>query len=335
MKQTMKKSLITLTALFAAVLLITAPASAKRWRVAGIAPADHASTKILKAAVKEINEKTDNKYRLKVYPASQLGDYTLVINEVAQGAIELADISITPQLDSRLGIVYMPCLAATYDDIDRVYAKGSHFYNLYEKLLAEHDLKLLGLDVQGFAGVGMVKEPKSPKNIDVAKDAMIRVPPIDTWRMVAESLNYKTVTINWGDLYPAMQTGVCDGWIAGTPSWNYIAFKDLLNYYIPYNTTVDSTAYIMSMKKWNTLSQDEQKIFQDAFTAAAARSRENARKDDAGFISKMEEKGIKILRLTEEETRTISAKVHDKVWPKLTEQLGKEIMEELDKDIAK
>ncbi len=330
----MKKKLVMFLVSLVAISMASGTAMAgKRWRIAGIAPVDHASTKILKEAAKEINDKTDNKFKLKVYPASQLGDYTLVLNEVAQGAIELADISITPQLDKALGIVYMPCLAATYDDIDRVYAKGSNFYALYEELLAKHNIKLLGLDVQGFAGVGMVKDPKSPKDIDLAKGAMIRVPPIETWKTVAEALNYKTVTINWGDLYPAMQSGVCDGWIAGTPSWNYIAFKDLLNYYIPYNTTVDSTAYIMSMDKWKSLGAEEQKTFQDAFSSAAAKSRANARKDDAGYIKKMADKGIKIVELTEEETRTISKKVHDKVWPKLTETLGKEIMDRLDKDI--
>ena len=330
----MKKRLVTLLVASLVVALTAGNVMAKkRWRIAGIAPVDHASTKILKAAAKEINGKTDNKFRLKVYPASQLGDYTLVLNEVAQGAIELADISITPQLDKALGIVYMPSLASTYDDIDRVYAKGSNFYSLYEELLAKHNIKLLGLDVQGFAGVGMVKEPKSYKDLDIAKDRMIRVPPIETWKTVAEALNYKTVTINWGDLYPAMQSGVCDGWIAGTPSWNYIAFKDLLNYYIPYNTTVDSTAYIMSMAKWESLSAAEQEVFQAAFTTAAAKSRENARKDDAGYIRKMADKGITILSLTEEETRAISKKVHDTVWPKLTETLGKDIMDRLDKDI--
>lgn len=305
----------------------------ERWRIAGIAPVDHVSTTILNAAAKQVNDKTDKKFGLKVYPAGQLGDYTLILNEVAQGSIELADISITPQLDKQLGIVYIPSLAATYEDIDRVYAKGSNFYQIYEELLAKHNIKLLGINVQGFAGVGMVKEPKSPKDIDVAKDTMIRVPPIETWKIVAEALNYKTVTINWGDLYPAMQTGVCDGWIAGTPSWNYIAFKDLLKFYIPYNTTVDSTAFIMSMDKWNSLSPEEQKIFDDAFTTAAASSREAAKKDDAGFITQMEEKGIKIIRLTDDETRTIAKKVHDKVWPALTETLGKDIMDRLDKDI--
>lgn len=330
----MKKGLRVLTVSFFIIMFMSGVVSAAaRWRIAGIAPVDHASTKILKAATDEINQKTDNKFKLKVYPANQLGDYTLVINEVAQGAIELADISITPQLDVKLGIVYTPCLAPTYDDIDRVYAKGSNFYSIYEELLAKHNIKLLGIDVQGFAGVGMVKEPKEPKNVDVSKDAMIRVPPIATWKAVAEALNYKTVTINWGDLYPAMQTGVCDGWIAGTPSWNYIAFKDLLKYYIPYNTTVDSTAYIMSMKKWNSLTEAEQTIFQEAFTKAAAESRANARKDDASYISQMEEKGIKIVNLTEEETRAIAKKVHDRVWPELTKTLGQDIMEKLNQDI--
>lgn len=330
----MKKriSILMVSALIVTLVVGNAIAG-ERWRIAGIAPVDHVSTTILNAAAKQVNDKTDKKFGLKVYPAGQLGDYTLVLNEVAQGSIELADISITPQLDKQLGIVYMPSLAATYDDIDRVYAKGSNFYQIYEELLAKHNIKLLGINVQGFAGVGMVKEPKSPKDIDVAKDTMIRVPPIETWKIVAEALNYKTVTINWGDLYPAMQTGVCDGWIAGTPSWNYIAFKDLLKFYIPYNTTVDSTAFIMSMDKWNSLSPEEQKIFDDAFTTAAASSRETAKKDDAGFISQMEEKGIKIIRLTDDETRTIAKKVHDKVWPALTETLGKDIMDRLDKDI--
>ncbi|MCG8639864.1 MAG: TRAP transporter substrate-binding protein DctP [Desulfobacterales bacterium] len=328
-----KKVLILVVSALIVTLAAGSGFAGKRWRIAGIAPVDHASTKILKAAAKEINGKTDNKFKLKVYPASQLGDYTLVLNEVAQGAIELADISITPQLDKRLGIVYMPSLAATYDDIDRVYAKGSNFYAIYEELLAKHNIKLLGIDVQGFAGVGMVKEPKHPKDIDVSKEAMIRVPPIETWKIVAEALNYKTVTINWGDLYPAMQSGVCDGWIAGTPSWNYLAFKDLLNYYIPYNTTVDSTAYIMGMDKWKSLSAEEQTVFQDAFSTAAARSRENARKDDAGYIRKMEENGIQIIRFSDDETRAIAEKVKDRVWPRLTQTLGKDIMERLGKDI--
>ena len=79
-------------------------------RMAGQSPADHQSTLGMKKVAKWVSEATKGRIEIKTYPASQLGDYTLVYEELMRGTIDMALISVPSQFDSKLELIYVPYL---------------------------------------------------------------------------------------------------------------------------------------------------------------------------------------------------------------------------------
>jgi TRAP-type C4-dicarboxylate transport system substrate-binding protein len=153
------------------------------------------------------------------------------------------------------------------------------------------------------------------------------------YQLTAKSINYRTTTVNWADIYSAMQTGVVDGWIGGTPDVNYLTFKDVQNYYVAYNNFVECNAFIMGKGIYESLG-DDGPIVRDIFKATAEASFEAAQKQDDHYIGKMEEYGLKIIRPTPEQAQQLSDSIHNEVWPKLYDLYGKEIFDSILADLG-
>jgi len=319
---------------FAVSLVFVTNSSAATLRMASHYPVEHLSTKVMHDIAEKIKKGSNGKFIIRPYPANQLGDYTLVFNEVSQGAIEIALIFIPSQLDSRIEMNSLPFIVTNYDDMNVIYAPGSNFYAIYDDLLKKQNIKLLGVWVEGFIGVGMTKPAVNPYDPNTSKERMIRVSSMEAYKLNAEAMGFSTTNIAYADLYPAMQTGVVDGWIGGTPTLNMLGFGDILKEYIPYNSMVESLGYIMNLDQWNALTPEDQKLFQTVFNEATAISRASAKELDADFMEQMAKKGIKIHTISAKDMENIATVVRAKTWPALEKRLGKDIMDKIREDIA-
>ena len=54
--------------------------------------------------------------------------------------------------DPVLEINSLPYLVGNYEEMEKIYSPGSHFYRIYEERLAMQGLKLLGVFAEGFIG---------------------------------------------------------------------------------------------------------------------------------------------------------------------------------------
>jgi len=219
-------------------------------KVAGISAPEYRGTKSL-YTIKEIVEKeTEGRIVLDIFPASQLGDYTQVFEEIRRGTIEMGLIFLPSQFDLMLEVGSLPFLAGTGEGMQEQLSPGSVVYDIIEKSLDKLGVNLLRIYGDGFVGVGLAKEPKNPLKAGMTKDAMIRVAPLAVYKETAEDLGFRTTSIPYADTYSAIQTGVCDGWIGGSSQINYLSFRDVIKFYVPYNCLFDQTAYIVGKKVW-------------------------------------------------------------------------------------
>jgi len=85
-------------------------------RFANQVPVEHTATKLMHQVADEVKEKTNGRIEIVVYPANQLGDYTLVYEELIRGTIEMAAISIPSQFDPRLELTYINCFVRNFED---------------------------------------------------------------------------------------------------------------------------------------------------------------------------------------------------------------------------
>ena len=125
----------------------------------------------------------------------------------------------------------------------------------------------------------------------------------------------------WGDIFPALQSGIVDGAICCTKSATYTIFakSDVGKYYVQYNSVSELTSYYASEKTWTKLDDAQRSAVQGAFTKASDDFFAYNRANDAEFGKKLEEKGYEILALNGEEQAAMAAWVRENIWPTMAD----------------
>ena len=98
MKRTKKLALLLAAMMILASIASAASAAQTTLRFAGQFPPDHTATGFMKDVAKEVSVKSNGHIDIKIFPANQLGDYTLVYEELIRGTIDMALISVPSQL---------------------------------------------------------------------------------------------------------------------------------------------------------------------------------------------------------------------------------------------
>lgn len=298
-------------------------------KVAGISAPEYRGTKSL-YTIKEIVEKeTEGRIVLDIFPASQLGDYTQVFEEIRRGTIEMGLIFLPSQFDLMLEVGSLPFLAGTGEGMQEQLSPGSVVYDIIEKSLDKLGVNLLRIYGDGFVGVGLAKEPKNPLKAGMPKDAMIRVAPLAVYKETAEDLGFRTTSIPYADTYSAIQTGVCDGWIGGSSQINYLSFRDVIKFYVPYNCLFDQTAYIVGKKVWDRISEADQKVILKAVNEQADKSFADSKAEDVEFQQKLADFGVTIIPIPDKEMAELAETIRNTTWAKLEKTYGKETLEKI------
>lgn len=296
---------------------------------------DHETTKAMRRIAEKVKTETNGGLILELYPNSVLGDYTTIFEELMLGTIDMSILSLSGQYDPRLELTFIPYLFTDYKEAKNVFGPDSNMYGVYEKIVGELGLEPMGIYGEGFVCVGTKKLDPNYSDPTAKKETLLRVPAIDSNKMLIEAMDYPTVTINYSDLFSAIQTGVCDGWFGGTAELNYVAFRDAIKYFVRYNALLENGVFLMNEKKFEALPEDYQKLLKDACIEECLGSYDRAAEVDAANVQKLKDYGIEIVELTPEQMEKIAAHVREETWPKLEKQLTPEVMDAVRKDIAK
>lgn len=333
--KSVSKKILSSVAITATLLGTVDALAATRLTMAGQFNEDHIATKAQRTFAERVATETDGRVKIRLFPANQLGDYTQVYDELRIGTIDMALISVPSQFDKRLELGYLHYIAKDYEDIRKNYTSGSFVYNKMNELHNEQGVKFMGFHVDGFGGLGLTKIPgdienvKSPKN-----DVLVRVPPMDIFKLAADDQGFRTVSIPWADLYTAMQTGVADGWSGGTSSLNYQQFRDIIKYYVVNNNFIEHTGWLMSEKSLSKVSAKDAAIIEKIANELAAISIDESQANDEKGLKDLEQAGVKIIRLNTSELQNWADNARAETWPKLQSVLGSELISELEKEFS-
>lgn len=303
-------------------------AAAETFTMAGIYPnGDPIHDALLEYAAK-VEQATDGRIKVKTFPSGELGDYTNIYEEVRRGTIPMALIPVPSQFDPRLELSSLPYSVSSLDEVKERNSKGGYVYEAMNAIHNELGVKLLGgMYPVGFGGIALTKVPDNLKDPGANKDTLIRVPPMELYKVTAEKLGFQTVTINFGDLTSALQTGVADGWVGGNALINYILFRDVIKAYVTANLYYESHAILMNKQAYLALSEDDQKLLDQIATDMTSAAFDATQEREELFLQKMaDEKGIQIIRFDEDETKAWAEFVKTNVWPQLEERLTPELM---------
>jgi len=313
-------------------LQLAAPAFAgdMRLKFAGVFPVDHQGS-VMMEQIKADIEAADVGLKVSVFPANQLGSGEALLEDVARGNIDFASAFIYADTDQRLEFLSMPFLVSDWDEMNSVIRDLDSEYNvLLQEILSDHGVRVLGQNPEGFVGIVATKEPANWNNFD-AKDMNIRVWSSNVVKSMVETLGFQATTMSWGDIFPAIQSGIVDGAICCTKTATYSIFakSNVGTHFVQYNSIPENTTYYVSEKTWAELNEEQRAAVQAAFTKASDDFFAYNRENDAVFEQKLVESGYTILKLSPEEQKAMVEKVRADIWPLLEESVGKDNIDRL------
>jgi TRAP-type C4-dicarboxylate transport system substrate-binding protein len=310
--------------LLAGVALMAGTIHAKTLKISHVRPQGTAIDKDLRWFSDTLKEASGGELKTKIYPASALGDYTIVQERVGLGAVDMACQPPSSAADKRFQLVYFPYMVKNWAQAKKNYSAGAPLRKIVEELYAKQDIHLLSVWPVYFGGIAFNTEVKAYGDPDAAKGIKLRVPPMKTFQLLADTTGYLGTPIPFSDAFTAVQTGVVDGVIGSGAEGYYSSFRDVTKYYLPSNTHFEAWYLIISKKQFDKLSPDAQKQLQDVANQFEQRRWEVAEGDQAANEKRLADYGAKILPISADEIEATAKKIQSVVWPQILEDVGVE-----------
>lgn len=321
----MKKQFIFRSIVLAAsIMLVAGTLQAKTLKISHLRPQGTAIDTDLRWFADTIKETSGGKIKAKLYPSSALGDYTIVQERVGLGAVDMACQPPSSAADKRFQLVYFPYMMKNWDQARKNYSAGAPLRKVVGELYAKQNIHLLAAWPVYFGGIAFNTDVKDYGNPDAAQGIKLRVPPMKTFQLLADTTGYLGTPIPFSDAFTAVQTGVVDGVIGSGAEGYYSSFRDVTKNYLPSNTHFEVWYLIISQKKFDKLSPEGQKQIQDVANQFEERRWEVAEKDQKANEQRLADYGATILPISDDEINTIAKKVRTVVWPQIQEDVGTE-----------
>ena len=306
------------------VICLAGVVQAKTLKISHVRPQDTAIDKDLRWFSETLNTTSGGKIKTKIYPASALGDYTVVQERVGLGAVDMACQPPASAADKRFQVVYFPYMVKGWEQAKKNYSAGAPLRKVVGDLYAEQGIHLLAAWPVYFGGVALNREPVSPGDPAAAKGIKLRVPPMKTFQMLADNTGYLGTPIPFSDAFTAVQTGVVDGVIGSGAEGYYASFRDVTKYYIPQNTHFEVWYLIINKEYFDGMPDDQKKQLQDVANQFEQRRWDTAEADQAANEKRLADYGAKIVPLSEAEIAAIADKIHETVWPEVLKDVGED-----------
>jgi TRAP-type C4-dicarboxylate transport system substrate-binding protein len=204
------------------------------------------------------------------------------------------------------------------------YSRGAPLRETISKLYAKQGIHVLAAWPVYFGGISLNTEPVGPGDPDTKKGIKVRVPPMKSFKLLADSIGYMGTPIPFSDAFTAVQTGVVDGVIGSGAEGYYASFRDVTKYYIPANTHFEVWYLIINDRLYSGLDADMKQKLDKAAAQFEDNRWETAKADQTANEKKLAEFGAEIVDLTPEQIAAYAETARQEVWPEILEDVGKD-----------
>ncbi|WP_306152442.1 TRAP transporter substrate-binding protein DctP [Roseovarius sp. MMSF_3281] len=277
-----------------------------------------------------IEEGTDGEVQVDVFYQNELGSQAEVFDLFVAGDIDLMINWPITAYDERLGVLFTPYMVTSWEEAFEAYKPGGWVNDMLVGIYEDLGLKFFGPWPEGFNGIASAN--KYAMTEEDAADLKIRVPAMFPMAESVQALGYQTATIDWSEVFTAIQTGVVDGDGANIIYWDYEYFRDVLDYYNQTKMQFVTGVIAMNSQSWDSLSEDHQAVVHEAAMTVMGEAFDQAQERDQYYIDQAKEAGMEYIVPTDEQLAEMAKKVRAEVWPLMEERIGSEIMDTIRKN---
>jgi TRAP-type C4-dicarboxylate transport system substrate-binding protein len=229
-------------------------------RYAGNFPIKHFMTRMMQDWAKLVEERSNHRVKIEIYPAAQLYSDKDLDRALVSGAVDLgqAMANVLAGISPAMHILDFAMVFDDWDHFDRVYHTGGGF-KIMDDEAREHNMKEVFIMPYGNT-LGPITAKKKVVTHEDLKGLKIRAMGGNI-ALALKALGTTPVFLSSGEVYQALQRGTIDGAVSGLTSMHERAWGEVTKYlwelyFCP--TTCGHT--VANLNSWNKLPPDIQKI---------------------------------------------------------------------------
>ena len=218
-------------------------------------------TEALKAA-DEIKKRTNGRYEISVFPASQLGNENQINEGLGLGTVDIiyTGTSFAGSIHKSLAISGAPFMLRDFDHW-KAYRDSKLFTDIAKGYDDKTRHKVLALTYYGQRMVTANKEIKKPEDM---KGMKLRVPPAPLYLMLTKSVGANATPIAFAEVYLALQQGTVDGQENPLPTIMAKKFYEVQSHIMLTGHITESLLTIVGGHVWSKLSDADKQVFASA-----------------------------------------------------------------------
>lgn len=286
----------------------------------------------LKKFKEVVDAKTNGRYDVQLYANAQLGDDVKATEALRAGTLEMTGPSTSPLagISKELMVFDLPFLfpnnKVAYQVMD-----GPVGQKILDTLPAKG---LIGLAYweNGFRHVtNSVREIKSPADTKGLKIRTMENPiHLATWK----ALGANPTPMPFSEVFTAMQQKTIDGQENPIPTIYLSKYNEVQKYCTLTGHVYTPHILLISKKVWDTLSAEDQKIFQEAAYAARDHVRQVSKEMNDSQVAKLREAGMTVTELTPDELKAFQDAVQP-VYEQFADKIGKDLVDQVRAEVTK
>ena len=267
----------------------------------------HAIGQACEVFKEKVEELSGGSISVVIYPASQMGSESEILQQVEQGALDMtiSGGGMYATYNPAAALFESLCMFTTIDQQAMINNEqgGLDFFN---EVMADSSFVAVGWMTGGARSILSNEEIRS---FDDFKGLNIRVPDNPVFVNIFKTLGCNPTIVAWSEGYTAMQTGMVSAIEAGTETLATANLQEVSKYYTLTGHINGTNFCSMNRDKWNTLSENQQAAVIEAMKIADDFQLETAKANEQVYLDMFAESGIEIIELSAEDMAKVQEAV--------------------------
>lgn len=252
---------------------------------------------VVKAAIefgRILNEKTNGRIEVKVYPSAQLGPTTETLQALQMGALEMTRVPsahIGVLGVKKMNVYSLPYLFRNMEHAKKVLLDGPMGKEFLDDI-TNSNVKLVGVGIYIVSPRHFFFTNKKVTKLSDMKGLKIRAQTGEMYTQMIEAFGASSTPIAFSELYSALQTGIVEG--AENPVKGYYnkSFYEVSKYLTLDAHQIDPAAIVFSEILWKKLNTEDQQLIIAAVRESAEYAYNEIIKSEKIYLEDLKKRGI-------------------------------------------
>ncbi|WP_303968573.1 TRAP transporter substrate-binding protein [Sporosarcina ureae] len=280
---------------------------------------------------KSLEEKSDGKFDVQVFPASQLGNATELLEQVRRGdaTMGLGASTHFTQTTPELAIWESFFL---FDDAE-------HARRVLDGKAGQETLKPLesmGITGLGYMEMGFRNFSNSKRPVEKVEDLKgLKIRGYNPIQIKAwEPLGVSLTNLSWSELFTSLQQNLIDGQESATTSFYTEKFYEAQEYYTLTKHIYTNYPWYINTEFLGKLSDEDRSLLESEVAAAIDKERELMAKNEEEMLEELPGLGVEVNELSMGERQKMGKIMNEAISKDIIDQTGKDlydmVMEEVE-----